>query len=559
MSTANKSSLPFTVQDDIEAKEKYAAQQRSITRSCSSRRIRLWLYTGISSITGNSDADSVHILPIYADKQDEFINIKTPSLKDEILGRIRDNQLIVFSKTYCPFSKKAKRILSLYNLKEPLEVVEVDLRDDDYQVKMALNAISGRATFPNIFLNGQTIGGADDLEELHETGQLASLLRENQLLLMMWGRRSSVSKLLSIQLLEPIVFIDSNLETSPVIRGTVNVNFQKSCIIEKLELDFNGILRTRWTQAEKTKENQQNIASSHLQLYPTAEQVASSPPLLLNSGSTRFSFEMPLPARIPETISCPQVNVEYTMRASLHYKKEGASQMLEEIKKQIILARLPDTGMIAGENCPATIESHKHFSNWCQYRITIDTKSAVLGSKLPLRIEIAPTAKELRLKQVFLQLVERRNVNLNQDSNSDRTSQSVHFLYPAKGSSLFLPNRPITENWQGSCLYQIPNDNTISHSTQKYSTFYVSHLLLVSLLISIPDSTNTNGRHTIRTISFQTQIDLLDSHVAQLGDCEFTKLPSYDCPISFEEIEALKRHGLDMEGPPAYEETVLAV
>lgn len=55
--------------------------------------------------------------------------------------------------------------------------------DDDYQVKMTLNEISGRATFPNIFLNGQSIGGADDLEELHETGQLAILLKENQLLL----------------------------------------------------------------------------------------------------------------------------------------------------------------------------------------------------------------------------------------------------------------------------------------------------------------------------------------------------------------------------------------
>ncbi|KAI8636349.1 hypothetical protein BD408DRAFT_426262 [Parasitella parasitica] len=376
---------------------------------------------------------------------------------------------------------------------------------------------------------------------------------------MMWNRKSSASKLLSIQLLEPIVFIDSNLETSPVIRGTVNVNFQKSCIIDKLQLDFNGILKTCWTQAEETKQNQENIAFSHLQLYPTSEQAASSPPLLLNSGSTRFSFEMPLPAGIPETVSCPQVNVEYTMSASLKYKKDSASQMHEEIKKQIILARLPDMGIIAGENYPATIESHKHFSNWCQYRITIDTKSAVLGSKLPLRIEIAPTAKELRLKQVFLQLVERRNVTLIQDSSPDRTSQSVHFLYPAKGSALFLPNRPITENWQGSCLYQIPDDNTISHSTQKYSNFHVSHLLLVSLLISVPDASHTNGRHTTRTISFQTQIDLLDSHVAQLGDCEFTKLPSYDCPVSLEEMEALKIHGLGMEGPPAYEESLLAV
>ncbi|KAG2191375.1 hypothetical protein INT46_001752 [Mucor plumbeus] len=121
MSTANTSSLPFTVQDDIEAKEKYAAQQRNNnTRNCNSRRIRLWSfiafiflatlclvsYYGTTSFTSiiaeDSDTNTVHILPVYAEKEDEFKNIKTPSLKDEILGRIRDNQLIVFSKTYCP-------------------------------------------------------------------------------------------------------------------------------------------------------------------------------------------------------------------------------------------------------------------------------------------------------------------------------------------------------------------------------------------------------------------------------------------------------------------------
>jgi glutaredoxin len=48
---------------------------------------------------------------------------------------------------------------------------------------MVLKEISGRETFPNIFLNGQTLGGSDDLEELHESGQLAALLNENQLLI----------------------------------------------------------------------------------------------------------------------------------------------------------------------------------------------------------------------------------------------------------------------------------------------------------------------------------------------------------------------------------------
>lgn len=104
---------------------------------------------------------------------------------------------------------KAKRILNAYDLKDTLNVIEVDLRgktrpinlyqsflfcpinsykrhinkpDDDYQVKMVLKEISGRETFPNIFLNGKSIGGSDTLEELHETGELKTLLQDHHLL-----------------------------------------------------------------------------------------------------------------------------------------------------------------------------------------------------------------------------------------------------------------------------------------------------------------------------------------------------------------------------------------
>ncbi|RCH98737.1 hypothetical protein CU098_001506, partial [Rhizopus stolonifer] len=79
------------------------------------------------------------------------------------------------------YSQRAKKILKTYQLK-PFKIVEVDLRDDDYQVKMTLKEISGRETFPNIFIQGKTIGGCDDLERLHETGELKNVFMENHLL-----------------------------------------------------------------------------------------------------------------------------------------------------------------------------------------------------------------------------------------------------------------------------------------------------------------------------------------------------------------------------------------
>jgi glutaredoxin len=41
-----------------------------------------------------------------------------------------------------------------------------------------LQELSGRDTFPNIFFNGKTLGGFDQLDELHATGQLDILFKD---------------------------------------------------------------------------------------------------------------------------------------------------------------------------------------------------------------------------------------------------------------------------------------------------------------------------------------------------------------------------------------------
>jgi len=80
--------------------------------------------------------------------------------------------VIVFSKTYCGFSRKAKDLLNSYDLHPPPKVVEVDLREDQNLIKGLLSRLSGRATFPNIFLLDISLGGSDDLQRLHESGEL---------------------------------------------------------------------------------------------------------------------------------------------------------------------------------------------------------------------------------------------------------------------------------------------------------------------------------------------------------------------------------------------------
>ncbi|ORE03105.1 hypothetical protein BCV72DRAFT_257981 [Rhizopus microsporus var. microsporus] len=131
--------LPLTVQDDIQAKTRQPKQ--GISTYFNPRRIRLWIL----------------LVCVFM-------------------------STVALMKYNNRYSQKAKKILKEYKLK-PFKIVEVDKRDDDYEIKMALKDISDRETFPNIFINGQTLGGSDNLEELHNRGELERILADNHLLI----------------------------------------------------------------------------------------------------------------------------------------------------------------------------------------------------------------------------------------------------------------------------------------------------------------------------------------------------------------------------------------
>ncbi|KAG2181080.1 hypothetical protein INT43_008662 [Umbelopsis isabellina] len=100
----------------------------------------------------------------------------------EVRKMMQRYPVLVFSKSYCPFSKKAKEILATYKYKVPIQIVEVDLRDDGPEVKRALTLMTGRSTFPNVFINGESIGGGDEVASMQHTGQLVDVLTKAEVL-----------------------------------------------------------------------------------------------------------------------------------------------------------------------------------------------------------------------------------------------------------------------------------------------------------------------------------------------------------------------------------------
>ncbi|KAI1795579.1 thioredoxin-like protein [Ganoderma leucocontextum] len=98
---------------------------------------------------------------------------------DEHLKRLKEQYpLVVFSKTYCPYSKRAKDLLISYDMTPPPKVIELNVRSDGPQVQAILARLTGRRTVPNIILKGSSIGGSDDIAKLHDEHRLKRLLEE---------------------------------------------------------------------------------------------------------------------------------------------------------------------------------------------------------------------------------------------------------------------------------------------------------------------------------------------------------------------------------------------
>ncbi|GLJ24674.1 hypothetical protein SUGI_0471860 [Cryptomeria japonica] len=96
-------------------------------------------------------------------------------IQDSIKTEISQNPVVIYSKSWCPYCQEAKGLFRGLGVK-PF-VVELDeLGTGEFQAQDALKALTGQSTVPNIFIGGKHIGGCSDTLELHQNGELASLL-----------------------------------------------------------------------------------------------------------------------------------------------------------------------------------------------------------------------------------------------------------------------------------------------------------------------------------------------------------------------------------------------
>jgi monothiol glutaredoxin len=103
-------------------------------------------------------------------------DVSTNPLRDEIQKAISENHVLLFMKgtptqPACGFS--ARTVAVLQSVGQPFAAVDIL---PDPRIRQELSALSNWPTIPQLFVDGELIGGADIVAEMYQSGELHEAL-----------------------------------------------------------------------------------------------------------------------------------------------------------------------------------------------------------------------------------------------------------------------------------------------------------------------------------------------------------------------------------------------
>jgi glutaredoxin 3 len=80
----------------------------------------------------------------------------------------------IYTRDYCGYCLRAKALLA----SKGVDFTEYDAGDDPDKRREMIQRSFGGSTYPQVFINGQHVGGSDDIYDLDRAGRLDGLLAE---------------------------------------------------------------------------------------------------------------------------------------------------------------------------------------------------------------------------------------------------------------------------------------------------------------------------------------------------------------------------------------------
>ncbi|MBH8555148.1 Grx4 family monothiol glutaredoxin [Nostocaceae cyanobacterium CENA357] len=100
----------------------------------------------------------------------------TPETKEKIDNLLQQNKIMVFMKgnklmPQCGFSNNVVQILNTLGV--PFETIDVL---SDPEIRQGIKEYSSWPTIPQVYIDGQFVGGSDILIELYQKGELQQMV-----------------------------------------------------------------------------------------------------------------------------------------------------------------------------------------------------------------------------------------------------------------------------------------------------------------------------------------------------------------------------------------------
>jgi len=100
----------------------------------------------------------------------------TPEVKDKIDNLLTHNKIMVFMKgtklmPQCGFSNNVVQILNTLGV--PFETLDILA---DQEIRQGIKEYSNWPTIPQVYIDGQFVGGSDILIELYQKGELQQMV-----------------------------------------------------------------------------------------------------------------------------------------------------------------------------------------------------------------------------------------------------------------------------------------------------------------------------------------------------------------------------------------------
>ncbi len=100
----------------------------------------------------------------------------TPETKAELDNLVKSNKILVFMKgskmmPQCGFSNNVVQILNMLGV--PYQTVDV-LQNE--QIRQGIKEYSNWPTIPQVYINGEFVGGSDIMIELYQNGELQQMV-----------------------------------------------------------------------------------------------------------------------------------------------------------------------------------------------------------------------------------------------------------------------------------------------------------------------------------------------------------------------------------------------